>query len=442
MFENPRREGYDQIVEIPRTRVSVNMMKGGGVVRRTQLIVGASAAGVSAALGMREAGYEGGIVLVDADPHLPYERPPLSKSLAGGSPSALKPIVPEQLYSDKNIELCLGTAVSALRPADRKVELTDGSVISADHVTLAVGLAARRLPVPGIDKANVLTLRDAADSLEIISRLNAGGPLVILGAGFIGLELAAVAVSSGIEVTVIELAPAPLAPILGLELGRLVERLHRERGVRFIFGRTISELVGDAEVEFVVLDDGTRLAASTVVIGVGTLPRDQLAVDAGIACERGVRVDEHGLTSNRWVSAAGDIANQPHPALDTPGRIEHWDVAMRHGRAVGMSAVGVGTVADDVPYAWSDQYDLTLQMFGRGGPHDTLVVQRGARPDRFLAFWQRDGRVRAVAGLNMPKEVRAGRTLVERGSAVPSDLLRDDQTDLRALGRQSVSRRD
>jgi len=407
----------------------------------TQLIVGASAAGVSAALGMREAGYEGDIVLVDADPHLPYERPPLSKSLAGESPAALKLIVPEPLYSDQNIDLRLGTAVSALRPADRKVELTDGSVISADHVTLAVGLAARGLPVPGIDKANVLTLRDAADSFAITSRLSAGGPLIIVGAGFIGLELAAVAVSSGVEVTVIELAPAPLAPILGLELGQLVERLHRDRGVRFIFGRTISKLVGDAEAELVVLDDGTRLAASAVVIGVGTVAREQLAVDAGIVCERGVCVDQHGLTSNPWVSATGDIANRPHPSLDAPARIEHWDVAMRHGRAVGMSAVGVATVSDDVPYAWSDQYDLTLQMFGRGGPTDTLVVQRAARPDRFLAFWQRDGRVRAVAGLNMPREVRASRTLVERGLAVPAEFLRDDQTDLRALSRQLATGR-
>ena len=195
-------------------------------VGQSQVIVGASAAGVSAALGMREAGYGGDIVLIDADPNLPYERPPLSKSLVGGSPAGLRPIVPAASYVGNHIDLRLGVAVTALDPANRRVELADGSWLNPDHVILATGLAARRLDVPGAALRNVMTLRDAADSASLTARLALGGPLAIVGAGFIGLELAAVAATTGIDVTVIEIASAPLGPVLGSEVGHLVEKLH------------------------------------------------------------------------------------------------------------------------------------------------------------------------------------------------------------------------
>ena len=408
-------------------------------VGQSQVIVGASAAGVSAALGMREAGYGGDIVLIDADPNLPYERPPLSKSLAGGSPAGLRPIVPAASYAGNHIDLRLGVAVTALDPANRRVELADGSSLNPDHVILATGLAARRLDVPGAALRNIMTLRDAADSASLTARLALGAPLVIVGAGFIGLELAAVAATAGIDVTVIEIASAPLGPVLGSEVGHLVEKLHRERGVRFILGGTVAGFLGRDEVESVLLDDERRVSASTVVVGVGTIARDQLALRAGIVGDRGIRVDEHGFTNDPWVSAAGDIASQPHPWLDAPSRIEHWDVAMRHGRAVGMSAVGAPTTSDAVPYAWSDQYDLTLQMFGRPSRKDAMVVQSGARPDRFLAFWQREGQLRAVAGMNASRDVRAAKTLIERRLAVPAEVLADAGTDLRTLARKLAS---
>jgi 3-phenylpropionate/trans-cinnamate dioxygenase ferredoxin reductase component len=409
---------------------------------RRHVIVGASAAGVSAAIAMRDVGYDGEIVLLDRDPHLPYERPPLSKSLAVGAESSLKPIVAESTYAERALDLRLGTQVSALDPGSQAVELADGSAVRADHVILAVGLAARPLSVPGAGLRNIVLLRDAADAAALTSRLIAGGPMVIVGAGFIGLELAALATQAGIDVTVVELAPAPLWTVLGKEIGRMVQELHQQQGVRFVLERTVSEFLGRTEVEEVLLNDGSRIQASTVVVGVGTVARDRLALAAGVAVDRGVIVDAHGQTSNPWISAAGDIARQPHRWLDGPARIEHWDVALRHGQAVGMTVAGRPTTYDGVPYAWSDQFTLTLQIFGRPTPLDTFVLRDGSRPDKFLGFWLRNGRIRAVAGLNTARDVRAAKALIESGLAVSAEVLAATGTDLRALQRQDSRSRD
>jgi 3-phenylpropionate/trans-cinnamate dioxygenase ferredoxin reductase subunit len=400
-----------------------------------QVIVGASAAGVAAAVAMRTAGYDGPIRVVDSDPHLPYERPPLSKALLGGPGNeALKPILDENAYRTYDIELRLGTGVTDLDFGARRVALGDGVVLPAVHVVLATGVAARRLTVPGAELANILTLRDADDARTLSAQLSAGGPLVIIGGGFIGLELAAVARQNDVEVTVVELAPLPLIGVLGPEAAGLVNRLHTDRGVHFRLGRTVSAFVGTAAVEAVELNDGERLPAQTVVVGVGVLPRVALAKAAGIAVDRfGIVVDRLGNTSNPWVSAAGDVASQPHPALAAPGRIEHWDVAQRHGTAVGTSVVGPATPFEATPYAWSDQYGLMLQMFGRPHHGDELVLRRGATPERFLAFWLRAGRVGALAGLDLPRDVAAARRLIDPAALVPVAQLEDPDVDLRRL---------
>jgi 3-phenylpropionate/trans-cinnamate dioxygenase ferredoxin reductase component len=398
-----------------------------------QVIIGASAAGVSAALAMRDVGYEGEIVIVDADPRLPYERPPLSKSLAPDGDGRLKPILPEETYAERALDLRLGVEVRALNPASQTVELADGVEIRADHVILAVGLAARLLTVPGAGLGNILVLRDAADAEELARSLAVGGPLVIIGAGFIGLELAALASRAGISVTVVELAPSPLWNVLGEGIGLLVRELHEQAGVRFALQRTVAEFRGRAGVEEVVLDDGSRLPASTVVVGIGTIARDRLAHSAGVTVDHGIIVDAYGLTSNPWISAAGDIARQPHPWLDEPTRIEHWDAALRHGRAVGMTVGGRPTSHDDIPYAWSDQFGLTLQTFGRPAPADKFVLRDGAQPRQFIGFWLRDDRLRAVAGMNMSRDVRAAKTLIQSGMVIAPNVLSDAGTDLRAL---------
>ena len=400
-----------------------------------QVIIGASAAGVSAAVAMRTAGYPGSITVLDSDPNPPYERPPLSKSLVGQKTgSALKPILPTELYATHDIELRLGTEVAALDVERQEVALRDGSVLPAEHVVLATGVSARRLTVPGADLSNVLTLRDAADARALSECLAAGGPLVIVGGGFIGLELAAVARENDIPVTVVELTTLPLIGIVGAEVAALVHRLHTDRGVDFRLGSTVSAFLGESSVTAVELDSGERLPAQTAVVGVGVLPNVALAEAAGIKVDRfGIVVDRLGNTSDPWVSAAGDVASQPHPALSAPGRIEHWDVAMRHGAAVGATIAGTPTAFESTPYAWSEQYGLMLQMFGRPHPGDELVLRDGATPERFMTFWLRGGRLGAVGGLDCARDVAGAKRLIEAQVPLTAEQVADPGLDIRQL---------
>ncbi|WP_236792215.1 NAD(P)/FAD-dependent oxidoreductase [Amycolatopsis sp. GM8] len=405
--------------------------------RSRQVVIGSSAAGVSAAFAMRRAGFDGAITIVGSDPHEPYERPPLSKSLLSTGDTSLKPIFPAQSYLDDDLELILGVGVRRLDTARQTVELADGRILAAGHVLLATGVGARRLPIPGADLANVMVLRDAADAGALASRLTSGGPLLVIGGGFIGLELAAAARDRGLDVTVVEQAALPLVGVAGRPIAELVRQLHEDRGVRFVLGTTVEALVGTNEVEAAILSDGSRRPAATVVVGVGVVPRVELAEAAGIEVDRyGIVVDRFGATTNPWVSAAGDVASQPHPALDTRGRIEHWDVALRHGAAVGASAVGVATEFDALPYAWSDQFGLTFQIFGRPRATDQFVLRAGATQERFIGFWMRDERVGAVMGLNAAREVAAARRLIESGLHVPAARLLDAEVDLRRLPKQ------
>ena len=412
----------------------------------SHVVVGASAAGVSAAFAIRRAGATGPVMIVDADPNPPYERPPLSKpspqgagselAPVGRGPAALRPIRPAPDYADAGIELLLGSAVAEIEPG-ASVHLTDGTALQADRVVLTTGVRARRLTVPGADLDNVLVLRDAADAAALAARLAAGGPLVVVGGGFIGLELAAVALEQGILPTVVEMAPLPLLGAVGRPVAELVHRRHHDRGVQLVLGTTVARFVGRDAVEEVVLADGRRLPAATVVVGVGVEPRSELAAKAGLETDRaGVVVDRHGRTSHPQVWAAGDIASQPHPALAERGRIEHWDAALRHGDAVGASAAGVPTAFTDPPYAWSDQFGTTYQILGRRHPGDTVVLREDSGPERLLACWLRDGRLVAALGLDAGREIGALRRLIGSAPAIPAHLLADPATDLRRLAKE------
>jgi 3-phenylpropionate/trans-cinnamate dioxygenase ferredoxin reductase component len=397
------------------------------------VVIGASAAGVSAAMTMRTSGFEGRITLLDASSHLPYERPPLSKTF----PVSLRPIVSEQTYADHGIELRRGARAAELDAVGRAVVLAGGERLPADAVLLATGVSARTLGVPGEHLGNVLTLRDIDDAARVAARLDAGGPLVIVGAGFIGLEAAAVARARGLDVTVVELLPVPLLAVLGADAGGRVRRLHEDRGVRFRLGATVAEFTGRGEVDGVVLAGGERLAAATGIVGCGVVPNDALARQAGIDCRAGVVVDSCGRTNRGWAWAAGDLASLVNPHVEGRQRIEHWDVAMRHGAAVGASMAGRRTPYADVPYFWSDQYGLRLQMYGRGRAEDEIVTRAGTTAESFLAFWLRGGRLAAAAGIGAARDLRAAKSLIEARAEVPPAVLADQGSSLRALARSA-----
>ncbi|MFE2336637.1 NAD(P)/FAD-dependent oxidoreductase [Streptomyces coelicoflavus] len=399
------------------------------------VIVGASAAGVSAALQMRRMDFPGTITLVDTDPRLPYERPPLSKALLEDGASALVPIQPAETYRDLDIELRLGERVTEVDPARLTVRLGSGDILKSGRLVLATGVRARRLAVEGGDVDNVLSLRDADDARRIGAQLARGGPLVIVGAGFVGLEIAAVARTRGIDVTIVEAQPHPLVHALGPDVAELLTDLHHGHGVRLLSGVTVSAFAGPAgRVEEVWLSDGRRLPAAVVVVGIGVEPRHELARSAIVDTDHyGIPVNEFGQTSRAWIYATGDVASQRHPNLPQRGRIEHWDAALRHGAAVGSTLAGEPVQYTDAPYAWTDQYGATLQLIGRGRPTDDLVLREGATPGRFLAFWMRHGRIGAVAGMDASREIGVVKRLMAAGVPVDGEQLARPDTDLRGL---------
>lgn len=401
------------------------------------VIIGGSIAGVSAAVALRDYGHEGPVIVIESDPNLPYERPPLSKAL--GAMGELVPIHPEDLYRERDIELVLGRTVVALHPESNEVELDDGARIAADRVLLTTGVSARRLPIEGIELGNVFTLRDAADAASLGAQLTSStGPLVIVGGGFIGLEAAAVGRDIGREVTVIEALPIPLLPALGDAVAPLVRALHDDRGVQIITERTVAKLIGTDVVTAVELSDGTVLPADTVIVGVGVIPNDGIAAAIGVATTGGVVVDDEGRTSHPWVWAAGDVTAQETPFTVGRQRIEHWEVAKHHGASVAAAMTGAPRPAHEVPYFWSEQYGLRLQMYGRALPTDECVIRDGAIPEDFLAFWLRDGRLVAAAGMQQPKELRAAKALIEARAPVDAADLRAG-TPLRTLLKQATA---
>jgi 3-phenylpropionate/trans-cinnamate dioxygenase ferredoxin reductase component len=403
------------------------------------VIVGASAAGLSAAQELRSSGFSGELTVIDRDPYAPYERPPLSKRLVPGTTPSLTPLVDEQKLRELDIDLIRGTGVRELNMARHRVELTDGESLPAESVLLASGARPRTLRVPGAQLDGVLQLRDATDAWKLNDRLAAGGPLVVVGAGFIGLELASAARSAGVDVTVVEQLTAPLATVLGSNLSSWLLDLHRAHRVVLHLGVEVEAFAGRGSVEAVVLTDGRRLPAETVVVGVGVEAELDLARRAGLRCSDGIVVDKYGQTSDPWVFAAGDVACQPHPHLVAPGRIGHWDSALRHGAAVGATMAGRPTPHSAVPYLWSEQYGGLLQSYGRHRAEDDVVIRGSLGSDRAVVVWLRSGVPVATAGFAAAREVRAIKSLIEAGAPVAASVVADPTTDLKQVGREVLT---
>lgn len=403
---------------------------------RHHVVIGAGAAGLAAVSAMRDNGFEGRITVVDAEAHTPYERPPLSKEFL--TDRKLRETLPANEYQRLGVDLRLGDAVHRLRPDDRRVDTSDGDSLAAEKVLLATGVSARRLQVPGSELDNILTLRDADDAAALASRLDRGGPLVVVGGGFVGLEVAAAAADRGTDVAVVEIGALPLTGAVGPEIAQRICNLHTERGVRILTRRTVSEFLGTRAVEAVRLSTGEILDTATVVVGCGVEPNDGLAREAAVHCDDGIVVDELGRSSHPWVWAAGDVAAHINPHLGVRARIEHWDVARRHGAAVGASMAGIPTVNREIPYFWSHQFRHTLQMYGRARAGDRLVVREAGPGPGFVALWLREGHIAAAAALDEPRDIRSAKVLAERQINVPEEALRSPTTDLRLLARRQA----
>lgn len=403
--------------------------------RPTFAIVGANLAGGRAAETLRAEGFDGRIVLIGAEPHRPYERPPLSKeALRGEAPYEKAFLCSEEWYVENDIELRLGVTATEFDPAAREIGLDGGERVAFDKLLLATGGRVRRLAVPGADLDGVLTLRTIDDSERIRARLIPGAPVVVIGAGFIGSEVAASAKMLGCRVTVLEVAPVPLGRALGPELGRIMGEIHREHGVDLRTGTGVERIEGDRGVARVVASDGATLEAAAVIVGVGIDPEDGLARRAGLEVSNGIVVNERCETSAPDIYAAGDVANHPNPILGERIRVEHWQNAQNQGAAAARAMLGHAEPFAEIPWFWSDQYDLNIQMAGHATSWDRIVFRGDVDARSFSAFYLRGGLIAAALAVNRAKDVRAARGLIKDKVRVDPALLADESTDLRALG--------
>jgi 3-phenylpropionate/trans-cinnamate dioxygenase ferredoxin reductase component len=368
------------------------------------VVVGASLAGVRVVQSLRSKGFEGTISLIGDEPHLPYDRPPLSKQfLAGAWDEDRIGLASAGLLEGLDLDLRLGRRATGVDLSTRRVGLDDGEPLAFDHLVVATGSAPRHLPdMPALE--GIHTLRTLDDALAIRAALADGSPrVVIVGAGFIGAEVAATARGRGLEVTVLEALPVPLSRGLGPELGPAVAALHGDHGVRLEVGATVAAIEGTTRVERVVLAEGTTIDADLVVVGIGTVPATGWLDASGITVDNGVVCDEAcralGVVG---VWAAGDVANWPNQLFGECMRLEHWDNAANQGAAVGAAiATGEAPPFAPVPFVWSEQYDAMIQILGRPHGDDRVHVALGSIEERsFVALLERDGLLSAVVGMN------------------------------------------
>ncbi|WP_329018468.1 NAD(P)/FAD-dependent oxidoreductase [Streptomyces sp. NBC_00690] len=413
---------------------------------RTFVIIGGGLAGAKAAETLRAEGFTGRVILIGDENDHPYERPPLSKGYLTGKEKRDSVFVHEPAwYAAADVELHLGQTVVSIDRTDKAVHLGEGTVLHYDKLLLATGAEPRRLDVPGTELAGVHHLRRLAHADRLSRVLGSlgrdNGTLVIAGAGWIGLEVAAAARGYGAEVTIIEPEATPLHQVIGPELGQVFAELHRDHGVRFHFGAKVTEITGqDGAVLAVRTDDGEEHPAHDVLAAIGAAPRTALAEAAGLdladrAHGGGIAVDAALRTSDPDVYAAGDVASSLHPLLGTRLRVEHWANALNGGPAAARSMLGLDVSYDRVPYFFSDQYDLGLEYSGwaPAGSYDQVVLRGDVGKREFIAFWLKDGRVLAGMNVNVWDVTAPIQDLIRSGARVGSDALGDPSVPLASL---------
>ncbi|WP_038207163.1 NAD(P)/FAD-dependent oxidoreductase [Xenophilus azovorans] len=399
------------------------------------VIVGAGQAGSEVASALRQQGYEGRIVLVGTEAHLPYRRPPLSKAyLAGQATTDSLHIKPRATYEKAAIELKLGCQVTAIDRAARRLALADGQFLGYDKLVLATGGEARRLPLPGASAPNVLYLRTLDDVAAIRAEFGRARTLIVIGGGYIGLEVAAVARGQGLDVTVVEAAQRVLGRVAAPQMSAFYEEVHREAGVTVRTGCTVEALEQrDGRVVAIRVAGGERIEADVVLVGIGLVPNVQIAKDAGLDVGDGILVDEHAATSDPDIYAVGDCANHPNDLLGRRLRLESVPNATEQARTVAASICGKPQPYHPVPWFWSDQYELKLQMAGISDGFDNVVLRGNPADRHFCAFYLRDGVLIAADAVNRAPDFMFARRLVAARVRAPAATLADPSIPLKAL---------
>ena len=399
------------------------------------VIVGAGHAGVQTAASLREDGYDGAIVLLSDEEALPYQRPPLSKAFLKGEMDVHGlPLRAEAFYRDQRIDLRLGVRAQRIDRAARKVGLDDGSSIGYGHLILATGARQRRLDVPGVDLPGVFALRNIADAIALRERIAAGVKVVVIGAGFIGLEVAATAAKLGAETTVVEIA-RPMGRAVSPVLSDFYAEAHKAFGARLFLGVGVSAIEGTDKAEAVTLSNGAVLPADLVVAGVGVTAEDSLAREAGLACENGVLVDAHLVTSDPAISAIGDCAAFPNATLGFVTRLESIQNAVDQGKRVAARLMGKPAPYDALAWFWSDQGDLKLMIVGLSHDVDQWVVRGDPATRAFSTFGFRKGKLAVVESVNRAGDHAAAKRILGVGKTLTPEQAADPAFDIRALAK-------
>jgi 3-phenylpropionate/trans-cinnamate dioxygenase ferredoxin reductase subunit len=402
--------------------------------KQTFAIIGASLAGAKAAQELRERSFDGEILLIGAEPDPPYERPPLSKDYLRGESDRQKAFVHEEaFYEQHQIDLITGRRVTELDLAGSQISLDDGRSVRYDRLLLSTGAEPRRLRLPGSELDGILYLRTLADSDALRERLERGGRVAVVGAGWIGSEVAASARQKGLEVTLIDPLAVPGERIFGREIGSFYRDVHAEHGVELALGEGVEAFEGDVKLRRVRTGTGRVIECDFAVVGIGVTPRTELAAAAGLEIENGIVVDQKLQTSGPNVFAAGDVANAWHPVYGQHIRVEHWANALNQGPASARAMLGEAVSYDRIPYFFSDQYDVGMEYSGYATEWDEVVLRGDPEGREFVAFWVKDERVVAGMNVNVWDVNEHVQALIRSRQPVDTAALGDPETPLEAL---------
>lgn len=390
----------------------------------TVVIAGAGHAAGQVVASLRQKKFTGRIVLLGEESWLPYQRPPLSKKFLAGELSAERLYFkPKSFYDDPDIKIHLGTRITAIDCNNRSVTADDGNEFTYDKLVLALGSRPRPLPLPGADLAGIHYLRGIDDVLSIQSEIQEGRRLVIVGAGYIGLEVAAVTTQLGLEVTVVEMEDRVMSRVVSPQLSEFYQREHLAHGVTLKLSTGTSGFSGDGKLEYVLLDNGAKLPADLAIIGVGIVPNVELASAAGLATENGIVVDDHCQTSDPNIFAVGDCTLHPNKVLGRRLRLESVHNALEQAKTAASNICGEDASYAQVPWFWSDQYDLKLQIAGLSQGYDEVVLRGDPQTRSFSCLYLRDGQLIAVDAVNRPKDFMQSKALIANHARIESQKL-------------------
>lgn len=409
-----------------------------GAIRRV-VVVGGGQAGAQACQSLRQFGFGGEVVLIGEEPVLPYQRPPLSKAYMKDEMPVERLILrPEEWYAKQSIEVRLGLAVDAIDLGAKTVRV-GASTESYDALILATGSRARACAVPGADLSGVFDLRTLDDVDRIKPEMLGGRKIVIIGGGYIGLEAAAVARQLGLDVTVVEREDRVLARVTSPILSEFYEEAHRSQGVEILTGAAVDRLQGEGRVGTVCLSDGRVLPADVVLVGIGILPNQELAAEAGLACDDGILVDDDARTSDPFVFAAGDCTKRPLEVYGHIGRLESVHNAIEQGKLAAAAICGKSRPPLDCPWFWSDQYDLKLQIAGLSRGYDKAVLRGSLASGRFAVFYLLEGTLIAVDAVNSPVEFLASKKLIQNKARPDPHALEDLEKPMKEVAAEALA---